>query len=41
VRLREKGGKRRAMPCHHNLEEYLTAYLDSAGRPSSVCAIAP
>jgi integrase len=27
VRLREKGGKRHAMPCHHNLEEYLTAYL--------------
>ena len=26
--LREKGGKRHAMPCHHNLEEYLTAYLD-------------
>jgi integrase/recombinase XerC len=20
-----------AMPCHHNLEEYLTAYLDGAG----------
>jgi integrase/recombinase XerC len=31
VRLREKGGKRDAMPCHHNLEEYLTAYLDGAG----------
>ena len=28
MRLREKGGKRHAMPCHHNLEEYLTAYLD-------------
>jgi site-specific recombinase XerC len=25
VRLREKGGKRDEMPCHHNLEEYLTA----------------
>jgi site-specific recombinase XerD len=25
VRLREKGGKRHAMPCHHNLEEYLVA----------------
>ena len=23
VRLREKGGKAHAMPCHHNLEEYL------------------
>jgi integrase len=25
ARLREKGGKRHAMPCHHNLEEYLTS----------------
>jgi integrase len=31
LRLGEKGGKRHAMPCHHNLEEYLTAYLDGAG----------
>jgi integrase len=32
VRLREKGGKRHAIPCHHNLdEEYLTGYLDGAG----------
>lgn len=31
VRLREKGGKRHEMPCHHNLEEYLVAYLDGAG----------
>ncbi|MDB5395262.1 MAG: integrase [Rhodospirillales bacterium] len=31
VRLYEKGGKRHEMPCHHNLEEYLTAYLDGAG----------
>jgi hypothetical protein len=30
VRLREKGGKRHAMPCHHNLEEYFTAYLGGA-----------
>ena len=30
VRLREKGGKRHEMPCHHNLEEYLLAYLDNA-----------
>jgi integrase len=29
-RLREKGGKAHAMPCHHNLEEYLIAYLDGA-----------
>ena len=28
VRLHEKGGKRHDMPCHHNLEDYLTAYLD-------------
>ena len=31
VRLREKGGKPHAMPCHHHLETYLTAYIDGAG----------
>ena len=31
VRLREKGGKRHEMPCHHNLEEYLVAYIDDTG----------
>jgi site-specific recombinase XerD len=31
VRLREKGGKAHAMPCHHSLEEYLHAYIDGAG----------
>jgi site-specific recombinase XerC len=31
VRLHEKGGKRHEMPCHHNLEEYLIAYLDETG----------
>jgi integrase len=31
VRLREKGGKAHAMPCHHNLETYLTAYVEGAG----------
>jgi site-specific recombinase XerD len=31
VRLREKGGKAHAMPCHHNLEAYLIAYLNGAG----------
>jgi len=31
VRLHEKGGKDHAMPCHHNLEQALTAYLDGAG----------
>ena len=30
VRLREKGGKRHEVPCHHNLEDYLIAYLDGA-----------
>lgn len=28
VRLHEKGGKLHVMPCHHNLEDYLIAYLD-------------
>lgn len=31
VRLREKGGKAHAMPCHHTLEAYLHAYLDDSG----------
>jgi integrase len=31
VRLREKGGKAHAMPCHHSLESYLTAYLEQTG----------
>ena len=31
VRLHEKGGKAHAMPCHHNLEAYLHAYIDGAG----------
>ena len=31
VRLRENGGKLHAMPCHHNLETYLTAYIKGAG----------
>jgi site-specific recombinase XerD len=30
VRLREKGGKAHVIPCHHNLETYLTAYIDGA-----------
>ena len=29
--MREKGGTRHAIPCHHNLEEYPTGYLDGAG----------
>ena len=32
VRLHEKGGKLHTMPCQHNLEAYLKAYLDAAGR---------
>ena len=31
VRLREKGGKRHAMPCHHVLEAYLHEYLERTG----------
>lgn len=31
VRLQEKGGKRHEMPCHHNLEEYLYAYINGCG----------
>ncbi|BCZ85719.1 integrase (plasmid) [Paraburkholderia terrae] len=31
VRLREKGGKAHAMPCHHTLEAYLHAYVDGTG----------
>lgn len=31
VRRPEKGGKPHAMPCHHDLESYLHAYIDGAG----------
>jgi site-specific recombinase XerD len=31
VRLHEKGGKDHAMPCHHNLEQALTIYIERAG----------
>jgi integrase len=31
VNLREKGGQVVDLPCHHTLEEYLHAYLDSTG----------
>lgn len=30
VRLHEKGGKQHEMPCHHNLEVWLHAYIDGA-----------
>ncbi|GHD21410.1 hypothetical protein GCM10016234_35030 [Tianweitania populi] len=31
VRLCEKGGKRHEMPCHHNLEAQLCAYMEGTG----------
>lgn len=31
VRLHEKGGKEHTMPCHHNLEDYLVAYIEGSG----------
>ena len=31
IRLYEKGGKRKDMPAHHKLEEYLDAYIAHAG----------
>jgi len=29
--VHKKGGKQAAMPCHHNLEFYLRAYIDGTG----------
>ncbi len=31
VRLHEKGGKEHTMPAHHNLDEYLSAYIEGGG----------
>jgi site-specific recombinase XerD len=31
VRLHEKGGKEHEMPCHHNLETWLHAYMEGCG----------
>lgn len=31
VRLREKGGKRHEMPCHHSLESFLHDYIEGTG----------
>lgn len=31
VELHEKGGKQHLMPCHHELEDYLMAYIERAG----------
>ncbi len=39
VRLHEKGGKQHAMPCHHNLEAYLHAYIEGAGIASDPKAL--
>lgn len=30
IRLHEKGGKQHDMPCHHNLDTYLHAYIEGA-----------
>ena len=30
VRLHEKDGKEHEMPCHHNLDDYLHAYIEGA-----------
>jgi integrase/recombinase XerD len=30
IRLREKGGKEKEIPCHHKLEEFLDAYIHAA-----------
>jgi integrase/recombinase XerC len=35
VRLHEKGGKEHVMPCHHNLEVYLSEYLEATGLGST------
>ena len=34
-RFKEKGGKLHLVPAHHNAEDYLDAYLDSAGIPTT------
>ena len=31
LRLHEKGGKRHEVPCHHSLDQYLDAWIASAG----------
>jgi site-specific recombinase XerD len=36
--VREKGGKHRRIPCHHQAREYLRAYLDAAGVTTDVPA---
>jgi integrase len=34
VRLNEKGGKRHEVPAHHNLDDYIEAYIQAAGLKS-------
>ena len=35
VRLHEKGGKRHEVPANHNLDTYLEAYIEGAGRAAA------
>ena len=32
IRLNDEGGKVHEMPCHHNLDKYLHAYIDQVQR---------
>ena len=34
VRLHEKGGKQHEMPCHHNLDAWLHAYIEGVAQPN-------
>jgi len=38
MNLREKGGKQHAVPCHHNLEQYLDEYLAAIGEDVTTSA---
>jgi integrase/recombinase XerD len=40
LRLHEKGGKRNEEPAHHNLDEYLEAYIKVASRTAAVATLA-
>ncbi len=37
LQLHEKGGKELEIPCHHNLETYLSAYVAEAGITTPIC----
>lgn len=41
VRLHEKGGKEHEMPCHHNLEAWLEAYLEPLGTGEATLMCSP